>query len=292
VILFSRNISSRSQLRSLTRSLQKAVPDGDPPLLVTIDQEGGLVKRLSGPPDHSAAEIGRRNSTKLARDEGRATADNLLDVGVNVNLAPVVDVGRPGSIMRRQERSYSGDPDKVARLAGAFAKGLRNGHVGATAKHFPGLGAATENEDTHSNRIGLSKSELRATDELPFRKLAADGLPLVMVSTAVYPAFDDRPALFSPRIANKELRDEAGFEGVSITDDLNTPVAERHGSAGRRAVLAAHAGNDLLLYAQSYIDGTRAARELVDAVRADRLSRSGMKAAADRVRALRQSFAG
>ena len=92
VILFKRNISSRSQLRSLTRSLQDARPKGDPPLLITIDQEGGLVKRLDGPPDHSPAEIGRDGSSKLARHEGRATATNLRDVGVNVNFAPVVDV--------------------------------------------------------------------------------------------------------------------------------------------------------------------------------------------------------
>jgi len=97
VILFTRNIDSRHQLRSLTKSLQNARPKGAPPLLITIDQEGGLVKRLSGPPDHSESEIGHDGSSKLARHEGRATAANLRDVGVNVNFAPVVDVGRPGS---------------------------------------------------------------------------------------------------------------------------------------------------------------------------------------------------
>jgi beta-N-acetylhexosaminidase len=294
VILFTRNIDSRSQLRKLSKSLQQAVPDGDPPLLVTIDQEGGLVKRLSGPPDYSAAEMGRRNNSTLARHQGRDTAKNLLDVGVNVNLAPVVDVGRPGSIMRKQERSFSGDPDKVARLAGAFARGLGNNGVGATAKHFPGLGAARSNEDYTVNRIDLKKSELRSTDELPFAKLAADGLPLVMVSTAIYPALDDRPALFAPKIANHELRDSdrVGFDGVSITDDLDTPAAAKYGSAERRARLAAHAGNDMLMYAQSYSDGTRAARELVDAVRAGHLSRAGMERAVERIRALREALAG
>jgi beta-N-acetylhexosaminidase len=292
VILFKRNISSRSQLRSLTKSLQDAVPAGDPPLIVSIDQEGGLVKRLSGAPEHSAAELGRENSSKLARSEGRATAKNLRGVGVNVNLAPVVDVGRPGSIMRKQERSYSGDAKKVARLAGAFARGLANGDVAATAKHFPGLGAATANEDYTVNRIDLSKDELRRKDELPFAELAADGLPLVMVSTAIYPALDDRPALFSPRISNTELRDRVGFAGASITDDLDTPSAAKYGSAQRRAYLSAHAGNDLLMFAQSYIDGTRGARELVDAIRADRLSRAGMEKAAQRVRALRESLPG
>jgi beta-N-acetylhexosaminidase len=294
VILFKRNIDSRSQLRKLTRSLQKAVPDGEPPVLVMIDQEGGLVKRLSGAPDYSAAEMGRKGSSTLARHQGRATADNLRDVGVNVNLAPVVDVGRSGSIMRRQQRSFSGDPDKVARLAGAFARGLANGGAAATAKHFPGLGAATQNEDYTVNRIALSKGELRGIDELPFRELARDGLPLVMVSTAIYPALDDRPALFSPRVANHELRDadRVGFAGASVTDDLDTPAAAKYGSPERRARLAAHAGNDLLMFAQSYSDGTRAAGELVDSVRAGKLSRAGMERAAERIRAVREALAG
>jgi beta-N-acetylhexosaminidase len=292
VILFKRNIRSRSQLRSLTKALQGAVPKGDPPLLVTIDQEGGVVKRLSGAPDHSAAELGRNGSGQFARKEGLATARNLRDVGVNVNLAPVADVGRPGSIMQRQGRSYSGDASRAAKIAVSFSRGLRDGSVGATAKHFPGLGAATKDEDFHVNRIDLSADRLRHTDELPFRKLAADGIPLVMVSTAIYPALDKRPALFSPKIANDELRDRVGFRGASITDDLDTAAAAHYGNAERRAFLAAHAGDDLLLFAQSFSNGERAASELVKAVQSGRLTRKGVERAADRARAVRASLAG
>jgi len=109
-ILFSRNISSRSQLRSLTRALQAARPAGDPPVLVMIDQEGGVVKRLSGAPHHLPAELGKKNDASLARREGRDTARNLRDAGVNVNLAPVLDVGRPGSVMRKLGRSSRATP--------------------------------------------------------------------------------------------------------------------------------------------------------------------------------------
>lgn len=291
-ILFSRNISSRSQLRSLTKALQKARPSGDPPVLVMIDQEGGLVKRLSGAPNHSPAEIGRNGSSSLARSEGRATADNLRDVGVNVNLAPVADVGRPGSIMEKQGRSYSGNPKRAARLARAFARGLADHNVGATAKHFPGLGAARDNEDFHVNRIDLSKDQLRKTDEVPFAALSDAGVPLVMISTAIYPAFDSRPALFSPRIGKDELRKRIGFAGVTITDDLDTPAAMHYGSASRLAYLSAHAGADLLLFAQSYSDGEHGASSLEHEVHAGRLSQSGMEHAAARVRALRASLGG
>ena len=284
-ILFSRSISSRSQLRSLTRALQAARPAGDPPVLVMIDQEGGVVKRLSGAPHHSPAELGKKNDASLARREGRDTARNLRDAGVNVNLAPVLDVGRPGSVMRKLGRSYSGDATRVSRIGGAFAHGLADGHVAGTGKHFPGLGAARHDEDRSINRIGLSASTLRHTDEAPFRALARDGLPLIMLSTAVYPALDSRPALFSPRIAGGELRKRCGFAGVSITDDLETAAAMHFGSPERRARLAAHAGDDLLLFAQSYSAGERGATELARIV-----GRTAAERSVKRIRALRESF--
>src|SRR5918912_605816 len=107
-----------------------------------------------------------------------------------------------------------------------------------------------------------------------------------MVSTAIYPALDSPPALFAPQMANDELRDadRVGFAGVSVTDDLDTPAAAKYGSPERRARLAAHAGNDLLMFAQSYSDGTRGASELVDSVRAGHLSRAGMEGAVERIR--------
>ena len=123
VILFARNIASRGRLRATLARLQ-AIPRPAglrAPLLVMIDQEGGFVKRLAGAPSRSPAAIGRIGSTAVARSEGAATARNLRDVGINVNLAPVLDTARPGSFSEQLERSYSRDPAKVARLGTAFA---------------------------------------------------------------------------------------------------------------------------------------------------------------------------
>ena len=142
------------------------------------------------------------------------------------------------------------------------------------------------------NRINASKSELRRKDEVPFAKLADEHVGLVMVSTAIYPAFDSRPALFAPKIMGRELRDRLGFAGVSITDDLDTPAIAQYGSPERRADLSAHAGADLLLFAQSYNDGARAATELLHATEAGGLSMKGMQRAYDRVRGLRSSLGG
>jgi beta-N-acetylhexosaminidase len=285
VIVFSSSIRSRSQLRRLTASLQRARPKGAPPLIVSIDQEGGQVKRLSGAPSLSAAAMGARNDAGLARRQGLDTARNLRSVGVNVDLAPVLDVARPGSIMRRQERSFSGSAGRVTRIGGAFARGLGAGHVAATGKHFPGLGAARLNQDLRLNRIGLPLKTLRSVDERPYTAVAAD-LQLVMLSSAIYPALSGRPAVFSRRVVDGELRGHAGFRGVTITDALDAPAMARYGSRGRRAVLATQAGVDLMLYT----DDSGSVQALVDATRTGRLSRKALRGSARRVLELRATL--
>jgi beta-N-acetylhexosaminidase len=290
VILFSRNIASRAQLRALTARLQHERRRGpralrDRPLLVMIDQEGGLVKRLPGAPSRSAAGIGATGSPAIARAEGLATARNLRGVGVNVNLAPVLDVGQPGSSMRALGRTFGDTPAEVSALGGAFADGLAAGGVAACAKHFPGLGRAPANQDLRINRIGASLAALRAVDESPFRDAARRGIALTMVSSAVYPAFGERPAMFSPLVALGELR-RTGFDGVAITDDLEVP-ALAHLSPERKALAAVAAGNDVLLFAQSAAAADRGAAALVRAVRAGRIPRGLIDLGAERVLALR-----
>lgn len=244
VILFGENVRSPGQLRSLTASIQRARPSGMPPLIVATDQEGGQVKRLPGAPTLSPPELGARNDAGLARRQGAATAKNLRSMGVNVNLAPVLDVARPGSIMERQGRSYSRSAARVARIGDAFAAGLSAGHVAATGKHFPGLGSATKNQDLQPNRIDTPLSQLRSVDERPYPA----SLPLVMVSSAIYPALSGKPAVFSRAVVNGELRGHVGFGGATITDALDAPAMARYGSPARRARLAGGAGVDLMLF--------------------------------------------
>jgi beta-N-acetylhexosaminidase len=286
VILFGANISSRSQVRSLTHKLQKARPKGAPPLLVSTDQEGGQVKRFSGPPARSPAGIGAKNSTSYARKQGAATARNLRGVGVNVNLAPVLDVARKGSIMERQQRSFSRSTSRVTRIGGAFARGLDANTVASTGKHFPGLGAATQNEDLHLNRITASRKTLRAKDEHPY-SAQPGALKLVMLSTALYPALGKGPALFSKRVVDQELRGHVGFKGVTITDALDAPALNPYGSLGRRGVLATKAGIDLLLYSGS---GSGTTDALVKAVRSGSISKPALRSSVRRTLELRASL--
>jgi len=286
VILFARNVRSAGQVRSAMRSLQAIRrPRGlRAPLIVMVDQEGGPVRRIPGAPARAAASV---TSAAQARTDGRAAARTLRGAGANMDLAPVADIGRPGAALRRERRTYGATAAQVAARAGAFAGGLRAGGVRATAKHFPGFGAAAINTDDAAQTIDTPLSTLRDTDLPPFARLIEDGIDAVMLSTAVYPALDDRPAAFSRRWIGDELRGRLGFGGVAITDDLGTPAVAAFGTNRARAVLAVQAGIDLPLFSSSYAAGAQAAEGLLAAARDGRLDDDALQAGARRVIALR-----
>jgi beta-N-acetylhexosaminidase len=289
VILFADNVGSRAGLRATMRALQSIRRPAalGAPLLVMVDQEGGQVKRLSGAPTRSPAALGRLGSAAVAQREGRATAANLRDAGANVNLAPVVDVGRPGSYQARAERSYSSDPARVSALGSAFVRGLQQGGVAATLKHFPGLGMVARNEDGVAQRVGLSLPALRRADEAPFVAGTTAGAELVMTSTAIYTALSSRPAMLSPRIVTQELRQHVGFRGVAITDDVNVAALRRFGSPATLGRLSLAAGNDLLLYCGGYAVGANAADALARDAAAGRVSIGRLRVSVRRILALR-----
>jgi len=249
VILFDENLGSKHHARRLIRRLQAIERPRHlrSPLLIMIDQEGGLVKRLSGPPNASAEEMGK-SGKRYSRRQGAKTAANLNGVGVNVNLAPVLDVGRRDSAIRAEHRSFGSKPGRVIDTAIPFATAMQRHGVAATGKHFPGLGAAKQNTDVAVQKIRLSRSKLRSVDERPYGPFAAKQGDLVMLSTAIYTHFSHKPAAFSKKIATDELRRRVGFKGVSITDALETTSAANFGGPAKVGVAAADAGADLLLY--------------------------------------------
>lgn len=290
VVLFAGNFPSRAAGRHLIAALQavRRPPALRDPLLVMIDQEGGLVKRVGGAPTASAAEMGERGAG-FSREQGRRTAANLRDLGVNVDLAPVLDVARPGGTIAETERGFGSTAQQVAATAMPFAAGVQHGGVAATAKHFPGLGAASENTDFAVQRIGLSARTLRDVDEAPYRAFVAVGGDLVMLSTAIYPALSPDPAAFSPTIATGELRTRLGFEGVSITDALDTVAVRAFGGPAKSGVAAARAGSDLLLFTD-LPPAEQAWRALVAKLRAGIFDREEFEASAQRVLDLRHEL--
>jgi beta-N-acetylhexosaminidase len=289
VIFFHDNIASRSQLRAVTRTLQSAA-DASPvkkPLLLMTDQEGGPTRGVSGPPLLSQKQIGlSRAPVAAARQAGQGAGANLRAVGLDVNLAPVLDVYRsPGNFIDGDQRSYSSSASTVARLGAAFVSAQQQAGVAATAKHFPGLGAATftQNTDRRPVTLGVSLAALRAVDERPYRAAIAAGVRLVMVSWATYPALDrTRPAGLSSRVIRGELRGRLGFAGVTISDSLDSRSLTRYGTVGNRAVLAARAGIDLILCTGSDDEGA-VVNALAAAQASGEISERAATAAAARV---------
>ena len=241
VILFGGNIVSKGQLTELTRALRGS---GNRPL-VAVDQEGGPVRRLPwAPPFASAPE---QAAAGIVRAEARAGARALRAVGITVALAPVADVPsvRDAALAGR---AFSRDPAAASRAMRAAVSGWRAGGVAATAKHFPGLGAAAANTDRAGVTIARSREELEAVDLPPFSAAIDAGVPLVMVGHARYPALDRaRIASQSQPIIEGVLRDELGFRGVVVTDSMEARASLATGSITKVSERAVRAGADLLL---------------------------------------------
>jgi beta-N-acetylhexosaminidase len=288
VVLFAENAGDGTTVvRQAIERLQAAARRGGTyPLLIMTDQEGGEVKRFSSiPPWRSARAM---DSAGLAWTEGEATGRALHAIGVNVDLAPVADVERmPGSFLGT--RSFGSNASTVADRACAFARGLNAGGVAFTLKHFPGLGNAPANTDVGPVTVESTASQLRG-DYAPYRQCGQEGVGLVMVSSAIYPALShaEVPAVMSPDTYSGELAAH-GIALPTISDDLDAPAISQLSAPGRQAI---DAGLDLLLYAGTERSSATAYRALREELHSGRLDSARVLAAAASVQALKVRLAG
>jgi beta-N-acetylhexosaminidase len=291
VIVFNKDAN---KLKADVATLQEAARAGDsPPLLVMIDQEGGDVKRLpQGPPNVSPAQLGQSGDEDQSRDAGRATGSYLRGLGLNVDLAPVLDVAHQNTANTIKSRTFGSDPTVVTQVGVAFAQGLQEGGVVAAPKHFPGLGRATVNTDDQPTDIAATSDQLQADLE-PFKGAIAAGAKMMMVSTAAYPTLgSQKQAALSTGIVSGLLRDQLGFDGVVITDDLEAPSVTDTTSPVVAASSAIKAGDDLLLYGRSTSASDTAFNSLVKEVKAGNLNRSLFQETYDRITSLKDSPTG
>lgn len=292
VILFSENASTIESVRALTRRLQSITrPDAlnGVPLLVMTDQEGGQVRRITDAPPSASAQVQAAGGIGVVQQAGVDSATALCSAGVNVTLGPTADSGT--GFLRQQQRIYGTDVATVARSARAFTTGARRGGIGVTVKHFPGLGRAQANTDETRVRIPADAAALRSDDALPFRTAVQAGADLVMLSSAIYPAFSRAPAVLSPPVVQGELRQRLGFRGVTISDDLEAGAFAGASSAAQVARAAKLAGVDLLLYATTADAALSASRSLTSDLRAGRLPLADVQAAVSRSIDLRMRLA-
>ncbi len=260
VILFDRdptdpkrpkNIRDKDQLRRLTRQLQACSPDGR--LLIAVDEEGGAVQRLKKKQGFYGAYPRASNVAKKGEPYAKRTyahmARELADVGINFDLAPVVDLALnpKNRVIVGWGRSYGKDPATVSRYAGIFIRQMHRQGILTSLKHFPGHGSSTG--DTHKGFVDVT-GQWRERELEPYRRLIGAGLAdTVMVAHIFNRAFDPMlPASLSHETVTKRLRGNLGYRGVVITDDLQMGAIAKRYSLPETLRLAILAGNDLLLF--------------------------------------------
>jgi beta-N-acetylhexosaminidase len=247
VLLFGYNMESEAQTAALTGSLQELSMETQPsiPLFIAVDQEGGEISHAPWvAPQPAAARVGARGDPAEARAIAEEMGRELLEAGVNTDLAPVVDTGFGAAI---GARSFGEDPRLVAEMGAAAVEGFEAAGIVCAAKHFPNHGAATSDSHKSLPVVDHDPATLRSRDLPPFEAAIEAGVPMVMVGHLLYPAVDpERPTSLSPEAVGM-LRGELGFDGVVVTDDLAMAAASGDGPPARAAVEAVKAGADLLI---------------------------------------------
>ena len=265
VILLDRNMKSPEQVKQLTSDLQ-AQSNEKVPLFIGIDEEGGdvvrMAEKLTPPP--SQKEIGATGDIEQAKTWAIKTAKSLKEMGINVNFAPVADVGS------NDKRSYSTDANTVIDFVRAATKGYQQENIIYSLKHFPGIGKGKVDSHIDSSSIDVVKEVLMTEDILPFKTIIDENEPndyFILVSHLKYPALDEEyPASLSSKIMTDLLRNELGYKGIIITDDMEMGAVANHNDFRSIGVNAVKAGADIVLVCHEYEHQQEVYLGLLDAV--------------------------
>ncbi|TPV95739.1 MAG: beta-N-acetylhexosaminidase [Myxococcales bacterium FL481] len=270
VALFARNLRGPAAVRELIRSLRSLAPD-EAPLCVAMDQEGGRVQRLRAPWTRWPAmrRLGAADHVEHTRQVAAAMGTELREVGVSLNLAPCVDVDGEADDAIIGDRSFSSQPDTVARHAAAFVRGMQAAHVACCAKHFPGHGGTTVDSHHELPRVSAGAGELRDGPLVPFARVAQADVAAMMTAHILYPAVDPRrPSTISP-VVLEILRHELAYDGLVITDDIEMKAVAHRYAPAELAAGAVAAGGDVVLACRHFdvvVDALRGLERSRDAV--------------------------
>lgn len=282
VILFDRNMENPEQVKQLTSDLQ-AQSNEKVPLFIGIDEEGGdvvrMAEKLTPPP--SQKEIGATGDIEQAKTWAIKTAKSLKDMGINVNFAPVADVGS------NDKRSYSTDTNTVIDFVRAATKGYQQENIIYSLKHFPGIGKGRVDSHVDSSSIDVAKEVLMAEDILPFKTIIDENEPndyFILVSHLKYPALDEEyPASLSSKIMTDLLRNELGYKGIIITDDMEMGAVANHNDFRSIGVNAVKAGADIVLVCHEYEHQQEVYLGLLDAVNSGEISQERIDESVKRI---------
>lgn len=222
IILFSRNLVTPEQIRELCLSIQEhAKSCGQPPLLIAIDQEGGQVARLKKPFTEFPGNPFIK-SEKAAVHFAEVTSRELKSIGINMNMAPVMDVPPEGFKSVMDKRAFGSDPGLVSKLGTTIIRSMQEHGIMAVAKHFPGIGRTTLDSHIDLPTLDTDLHTLEAFDFIPFEAAIKENVSGIMMSHICYSAIDSKwPAGLSPKITDRLLRGKMGYQGLIMTDDLD-----------------------------------------------------------------------
>lgn len=283
VILFDRNMNNKYQVTGLNANLQRLNKEYNKlPLYLCVDQEGGMVARmkqgLTVAP--AAARIAEQGTPEDARRWAYQTAMELETIGFNVNFAPVLDIGIPYG------RSYGHDAAFVSKFTEAACRGYDQAGIIYSLKHFPGMGKSEVDPHTEQYRITASKEILLQEDTIPFKNIIQnfDNQDfMVMVGHLIYTGLDTLPASVSPQVINNFLRNELGFQGIVITDDMEMGALTSMYGFREMGVAAVQAGVDVLLVCHNYEHQQQVYQGVLEAVKTNKLTTAAIDAAAVRI---------
>lgn len=291
VILFRRNLESVAQIVQLTNDLQTLSPRS--PLLISIDQEGGRVSRLPTgftifPP---CATLGACGSHDLAYAAASVTATELRSVGINMNMAPVLDVHTNPANPIIGDRAFGSDPALVSDLGEATFKGLQDNHIVACGKHFPGHGDTSADSHKELPLVSLSRERLDTIELPPFYHAFQHGLASLMTAHVLYPALDRQyPATLSSAILTGLLREQMGYDGLVLTDDMEMQAIMDHYGIGDASIRAFQAGADVLLICKEQALQVTALEAFAKAVQDGTIPQARVKASLRRVALVKARF--
>ncbi len=295
--IFNDNVQSPDQLTRLTNAFQQAMHDaGLPPLLIAVDQEGGVVARLNpeqGFTRMPAPTLLAAAGPDMAAEAGEFTAQELLAVGIQMNLAPVADLETNPDNPIIYRRAFSNDPVVGGESVVGFIRGVQAGGGLATVKHFPGHGETSVDSHAELATLNLSRERLDAVELGPFRAAIEAGVDAVMVAHIWYPALDPErvPASLSHNVISGLLRDELDYDGLIMTDALDMNAIDLQYEFGEAAAMAVEAGVDVLALGPSI--GRDAAQialnAIMDAVQSGRISEARLDESVRRILAAKES---
>ena len=292
VILFSRNIEVPEQVAELAGDVQALATEL--PLWVSVDQEGGRVARLKKPFTEwpPMAVLGRSGNTELASRFAAALAAELKAVGVTLDFAPVLDIHTNPANPVIGDRALAEDAEAVARLGAAIVRGLQDNGVAACGKHFPGHGDTSVDSHLELPLVEHPPDRIRRVECVPFREAIKADVAFIMTAHVLVPSLDEeRPATLSPHVVGAILRDELGFRGVILSDDLEMQAIARSYVVPDAAVQAIAAGCDGLLICSGNVDTQAATLEaLVYAVEQGRIPYRRLEDAQKRLRRAKERF--